>query len=733
MKLTNLKTDLSNEKILQKLNCTISSPLHDEFLEELLEIKEEAQGMLHPFGAMAFGELSGRVATKDYPEGTRVAYVITTVGDEISSYIEKYFDEGDYVKGMLADALADICLFEMEKSWGHTLMEECRKRGLGIARRLEVPQDLPMETQKAAFEVIGGEELPQMRLSEGYMFYPVKSICHVFLLSDEAEQFEIEHNCRTCNNRSCNMRQIQPITLRVHRKGIIELIENRGEETILDTLQRVWHDYSAVCGKRGVCGKCRVRILHGQVPPSQEDYDYFTEEELKAGWRLSCKAYPLSGCELEASFGEEDFSVLTNVEENSKNFTESTKRGYGIAIDMGTTTLAAQILDLSDGKVIDTAVSVNHQRSFGADVISRIQASNMGKKEELQQLIQEDLLLLIEKLLQHCKEAEEKIEAVCIAGNTTMGHLLMGYSCETLGRLPFAPINIEEIVGKAGEILGKGVKKAGLDYNVPVYLLPGISAFVGADITAGLLTCGFDTREKVSFFLDLGTNGEMALGNRERIYATSTAAGPAFEGGNIHCGCGSIPGAICHVKIEADGICYIETIGDKPPVGICGTGLVEAAAELVKNGFLDETGRLLSPYDKDGYPLAKTEAGETILLTQKDIRELQLAKAAVRAGLTILAHKYGIRWENIEHVFLAGGFGYGMNLEKASRIGLLPGALLGQVEIVGNTALLGARMYLTDPNASKRLEAIRQVCQETALAREPEFQDCYVDAMYFEE
>lgn len=150
MKFTNLKTELSNEKILKKLNCTMASPLHDEFLEELLEIKEEAQRMLHPFGAMAFGEISGQVATKEYPERTRVVYVITTVGDEISGYIEKYFEEGDYVKGMLADALADICLFEMEKGWGHIVMEECRKKGLGIARRLEIPQDLPMETQKAA-------------------------------------------------------------------------------------------------------------------------------------------------------------------------------------------------------------------------------------------------------------------------------------------------------------------------------------------------------------------------------------------------------------------------------------------------------------------------------------------------------------------------------------------------------------------------------------------------------
>lgn len=733
MKFTNLKAELSNEKILEKLNCTMASPLHDEFLEELLEIKEEAAGLLCPAGAMAFGTLPSRIATEDYPEGTRVAYVITTVGDGISGYIEQYFNEGDYVKGMLADALADTYLFEMEKCWGHALMAECRKAGCGISRRLEIPQDLPMETQRVAFEALGEQELSDMRLSEGYMFYPVKSICHVFLLSDKAEQFEIGHNCRTCRNKSCNMRQIQPVTLRVHRKGSLTILENIGEETILDTLQREWPDYSAVCGKRGSCGKCRVRILEGQVLPSPEDRDYFTEDELKAGWRLSCKAYPLTGCELEASFGEEDFAVVTMGEELKASLPKEHVSGYGIAMDMGTTTLAAQLLELSSGHILGTAVSVNHQRSFGADVISRIQASNTGKKEELRQLIREDLGQLIQRLLSEEAGAGVQPKCICIAGNTTMGHLLMGYSCETLGRLPFAPVNIEEIAGSAEEILGQEARRAGLTKDAEVCLLPGISAFVGADITAGLLTCGFDTREEISLFLDLGTNGEMALGNRERIYATSTAAGPAFEGGNIHCGCGSIPGAICHVQIEKAGNVSIETIGGQPPVGICGTGLVEAAAELLRNGFLDETGRLDKAYAKEGFPLAHTEEGELLVLTQKDIRELQLAKAAVRAGITILTHKYGIQWEDISHVFLAGGFGYGMDLKKAARIGLLPGALLNRVEVVGNTALLGAKHYLMDPDAPKRLAAIRSVSKETALAREPEFQDCYVDAMYFEE
>ncbi len=731
MEFTNLKAELSNDKILEKLNCTKASPLYDEFLEELLEIKEEAVRQLCPVSAMAFSSLPGELAVPDYPAGTQLVYVISTIGDQISEYVERYFSEGDYVKGMLADALADTYLFELEKCWGYQLIEQCRRIGKGISKRLEIPQDLPMEIQRAAFEAIGKEELPGIRLSDKLMFYPVKSICHVFVLSDEADVFQIEHNCRVCNNKSCNMRHVLPVELSVSRDGIARKVLTEGEETVLETLQRIWPDLSTVCGGKGVCGKCRIRVKSGRIPASLEDRDYFTEEELMQGWRLSCRAYPYSNCEIEVSFGEDDMTVLS--QGRAVKGTISNRPGYGIAVDIGTTTLAAQLLSLASGEVLATEVCVNHQRRFGADVISRIQASNEGKGQELQESIQRDVQQLLTDLLSKKKGAAKQVCEICLAGNTTMGHLLMGYPCETLGKIPFLPFQIEEVVKNAEEILGKEIEDTGLSPKTETRMLPGISAFVGADIAVGLLSCGFDSREEACLFLDLGTNGEMAVGNRERIYVTSTAAGPAFEGGNIRWGCASVPGAICHVRIREDGSCTVETIGDHAPVGICGTGLIEAVAELLLHGFMDETGRLCGRYAKEGYPLARTSKGETILLLQKDIRELQLAKAAVRAGMDILTEKYGTGYGELAHIFVAGGFGHEIDLKRAAQIGLFPGKVLDRIETVGNTALAGTGKYLTEAGAKQRLAAIRQASREVALARERRFQECYVEAMCFEE
>ncbi len=528
----------------------------------------------------------------------------------------------------------------------------------------------------------------------------------------------------------------------VHRKSTQEEISCEGEDRILDALQKVYPSCTAVCGKRGICGKCKIRVLQGDVPPSKEDEAYFSQEEIDTGWRLSCKAYPLGDCEIVMAFEEEEFDVLTDsaeVKENSRERERQPKAqgkgAYGIAIDIGTTTLAAQLLEtsLENREVEATAVSLNHQRAFGADVISRIQASNSGKKGELQECIRRDLLDLIIRLVQEKKIQEGELKRICITGNTTMEHLLMGYSCETLGKQPFAPFSLECVTDRAEAILGKGVGEIGLDPELEVCLLPGISAFVGADIAAGLLSCGFDRKEEVNFFLDLGTNGEMAVGNREGIFVTSTAAGPAFEGGNMKWGCGSVPGAICHVTVQKDGSALTETIGGVTPVGICGTGAVETAAELLEKGLMDETGRLETKYAQDGYPLAQTVEGETIAFIQKDIRELQLAKAAVRAGIEILLQKQGIGYDGLNKFYLAGGFGHGIDQEKAAVIGLLPKEVLDRIELVGNSSLTGVKLFMTDESALERIEQIRKVSREVNLAKEKDFQERYMGAMYFEE
>jgi uncharacterized 2Fe-2S/4Fe-4S cluster protein (DUF4445 family) len=231
--------------------------------------------------------------------------------------------------------------------------------------------------------------------------------------------------------------------------------------------------------------------------------------------------------------------------------------------------------------------------------------------------------------------------------------------------------------------------------------------------------------------IDLGTNGEMAIGNRDRILVTSTAAGPAFEGGNISCGMGSVKGAICSVNI-ADGNVSCGTIGDKAPIGLCGTGVIETVYELMKNELIDETGMLDEDYFDDGFVLAKTPEGEDISFTQKDVREIQLAKSAVRAGMETLILRFGVGYEDIDRVFLAGGFGYKMNLEKAIGIGLLPEELRDKISAVGNSSLGGAVVYLTEEDAPQRIEHIVELSEEISLATDKDFNQFYTDYMFFE-
>lgn len=500
-------------------------------------------------------------------------------------------------------------------------------------------------------------------------------------------------------------------------------------ETLLQAMLRNHIYLSAYCGGRGSCGKCKIKLLEGHLDITEPDRKYFTEKELKEGYRLSCFAYPQQNCKVRLMAGDEgDFVILTEGLTSSRGGI-AVDEGYGIAIDIGTTTIAISLVGLTVKNVLHTYTIVNKQRAYGADVLSRIKYANEDNLTHLQEIIRGQLRKGIHELVNETKIDKEKIQSVAIAGNTTMGHLLMGYPCESLGVYPFTPYNVKTTTKSFQEIFQSDYLKA------RVTLLPGITAFVGADIVAGLAVCNFDREKEVSLLVDLGTNGEMAIGNQDKILVTSTAAGPAFEGGNIQCGCGSVAGAICNVRLDGKRVHYT-TIQDKPPIGICGTGVIEILSELLREGHMDETGLLIDEYFEEGFVLTEktkeTGADQVkIVFTQKDIREVQMAKAAVRAGIEVLIEQYGITYEQINAVYLAGGFGYHMDIKKAVHIGLIPQALEEKIKPVGNSSLTGAVSYLLEDNTKERMERIISVAREINLANEASFQDYYIDYMYF--
>lgn len=718
IKTSEFEIQLDRKNVLNLIDCYEGNPVYDDIIEEYGGLAEKLYSVISPAAIIKFGRL---------PDNSPVIYVLASVGDEVSRLSASFFEQGDYLAGMLIDAMADDYLFQMDDKIQKIIKEECGVRHIGVSKRLEAPKDIPMDTQKLIFEETNASGELGMSMTSGFMFTTIKTTCYLLTLTEDEDVFMAQHDCSNCDAVNCKMRKKDMVQITLMEKGKAVVLKGLDKESIYETFLRNGVYFNAACGGRGTCGKCKIQLLEGELEITPFDRKKFEQEELEKGYRLSCKAYPEKDCIIKLGAGNEaDFEVLAEYETSDRGTQDAEDEKYVIGIDIGTTTVAVHLVGLKTGKTIEPYTTINKQRAYGSDVISRIQASNGGKKEALKHSIQKDLLEGIQQVILKGKIDKNLVEKIAIGGNTTMGHLLMGYSCEGLGVYPFTPVNIGTIEEDFFRIMGS-------DYlNIPVVLLPGISVFVGGDIVAGLLTCEFQKAKNPCVLIDLGTNGEMAIGNKDRILVSSTAAGPAFEGGNISRGVGSVGGAICNVTIEESGVSF-QTIGNKPPVGICGTGVIEITSELVRTGLVDETGLLDEEYFDDGYEIAKDEEGNPIAFTQKDIREIQLAKSAVRAGMETLLRRYGAAYEDIDTVYLAGGFGYKINIEKAVYIGLLPKEFSGKVKTIGNSSLGGAVKYLLEEESHKKIGKILEIAKEVGLASDKDFNEFYMEHMFFGE
>lgn len=717
---------INRDTVMHIMDCRKDSPVYEEVLEEYEELEKEISALIEPAAIIKFGRFDADVKLEGLENGAPVVYVLATAGLEISELSSRYFAEGDYLRGMLADAMADDYLFQTDSEVQKIIREECRLRRLGIHRRFEAPGTMPMEMQKAILDETEAYERLKIDITTGYMFTAVKTTGYLLEVTEDENAFHAGHNCEACEAVGCKSRKIAETSVKVTSGDLVYEIGCRKKESLLEAMVRNGIFVSAVCGGNGKCGKCSIQVLEGELEITAADREVFGQEELAAGFRLSCRAYPKAGCSIKLAAGNEsDFEILSDYRNEDDEKSKAGEDSYLIGIDIGTTTIAITLVGAESKRTIKTFTIVNKQRAYGADVISRIQASNEGKKEELRDSVRESLNLGIREIVESMRIAKSSIKKIAVSGNTTMQHLLLGYSCETLGVFPFTPVDVSLLEKPFLEIMGN-------DYlQSPVVLLPGISTFVGSDIVSGLLLCDFDRKKEISMLIDLGTNCEMAIGNSESILVCSTAAGPAFEGGNIQNGTGSIPGAISSVSIE-DGKAVYETIAGKPPVGICGTGAIETVAELLKVDLIDETGRLDEAYFEEGYELARNPEGRSIVFTQKDIREIQLAKSAVRAGIETLAERYGTELDAIARVYIAGGFGFKVDISKAVYIGLLPEEFSGKIEAVGNSSLGGAVSYLTEDGADKRVEKIVEASEEINLSADKFFNERYMEHMYFE-
>ena len=756
---TDFQIELDKNAVLDMMNCYSDSPVYEETAEEYEEVKQAIEKILDCKCVIAYDTILKQYEIPEVlPQGKNVFYTIVTIGKAASQLSEIYFQEGDCLKGMLADTIADAYVFAMEKQLHALIKKECKERKVGISHRYEAPANIPMEYQKVAFEITQAKEYLSMDITVGYMLNPLKSNCQVYLVTEDETEFKLEHDCRTCKNTTCAMRYIPPVELEIYdsNKEFQRRIICKPEESIWRAIIREGIYISAPCGGNGTCGKCKIQLIEGSLSITSSDETYFSKAELIRGYRLACQAYPEENCKLILPVNTGDTFLVLGTEETElqmkvsqkqeSKLSQNTKSNcykYGFAIDIGTTTIAISLINISREQLVDTYTGINHQSTMGADVISRIQQANTGGAIQLQKSIQKDLLLGIQALLKRNVMEESAISEMVISANTTMIHLLLGYSCKGLGVAPFRPVNIDLLVKSAQEVLNTELFR-----HVMVTILPGISTFVGGDIVSGIYSKKLDcnhNENSCTILVDLGTNGEMALVKGQEIYVTSTAMGPACEGGNITWGMGSVQGAISQVDLKPNLSVYhdksalqvdIKTIGDKQPIGICGTGVLEIVAELLENELIDESGLLEEEYFDTGFPIVDTQEGKTIIFTQKDIREIQLAKSAIRAGIETLIKKANVTYREVHNVYLAGGFGFKINVRKAVSIGLFPSELSEKIEAVGNTSLQGAIDYLMHQEQQeterKRLYSIPQRATEVELSTDQLFNELYVTYMFFE-
>lgn len=509
--------------------------------------------------------------------------------------------------------------------------------------------------------------------------------------------------------------------------------------TVLEAAGHAGIILNTVCGGGGTCKKCTVTI----EPKGTEVLacEYIIEKDLTvtipAAARFFQSKILAHGIDATDDIVPDVFKLYQNADNGD--------RILGIAVDLGTTTIVSKLIDMTDGRVLAVKSALNPQTRYGDDVVTRIA---FAEADNNLAILQNSVIKCINALTEEiCKQAQVDIDNIyelCLVGNTTMSHIFIGLPISSLGQAPYKPYSVDSYSIKAAESDIK-INPAGR-----IYTVDNIAGFVGSDITAVGLATDIDSADEVTLIVDIGTNGELIMGTRDKLYSASCAAGPALEGARISCGSRAGSGAIEAVVINQDDI-DIDVIGGSPEKSICGSGLIDAAAVMLELGIIDNTGRFVEKdklkqklpqaiiariTEKDGQPafiLSKNpdQSENKIALTQRDIRQLQLAKAAIRTGIQLLQNKIGVEDKGIKKIMLAGAFGNYIKRESALRIGLLPKVDIDRIIFVGNAASSGAQIILLSQIARTNAAKLARKIEYVEIAHDPGFSDAYADSMFF--
>ena len=518
----------------------------------------------------------------------------------------------------------------------------------------------------------------------------------------------------------------------------------RPAETILEAAQSGGVELQAICAGEGTCGGCRVRPTEGRLaPPTQKERHFLTPEEIDGGLRLACQARALGSARIEIppeSLTAPQRLQIEDVAEGTPSMPESDSSPaaarIGLAIDIGTTKLALYLVDLDTGRTLARHGALNPQVSYGEDLISRIAftASHPGGARVLRERLIERLNLAVAELCTTAGVDPESIDEAVAVGNTVMHHLFAGLPVRTLGEAPYRPLRTDAMEFRAAD---GGLRLA---EGARVFLPANVAGFVGGDHVAGLIATGLDAARRTSLLVDIGTNTEITLAKRGRLVACSCPSGPAFEGAHITGGMRAVSGAIERVRIRGDAV-DAYTIGRVPPVGLCGSGILDAIAEMWREAVFDRRGnfRRSAPRVRrrergDEYllvPSSETGHARDIVITRGDVNEIQLAKAAVRAGIEVLLRETATAAEEVDDVVMAGAFGSYLDPGSALTAGLLPAFPASRIRQFGNAAGAGARQMLAFPERRRAARDLAERIEYVELASHPAFHRGFVSAMGF--
>ena len=509
---------------------------------------------------------------------------------------------------------------------------------------------------------------------------------------------------------------------------------------MLENLLSVGEFVDNPCNGKGKCGKCKVRVLSGECSPlTEEEKKILSTEEIDSGVRLSCLANPVSDCEVELMQKVLEHKVLTTgaMPEFEK---DGDLTGYGFAIDIGTTTVVASLVNLETGEELASASDINAQKHFGLDVLTRItyeyENPDTGA-QELQNAIVDSLNKLMADACKKAKVDVSEIAKINVAANCTMMHMLLGVDARSIGKSPYEPVFRDAKTMPASEVGLNGSERCVL------YCLPHVSAYIGADIVAGAYVCQMQKSTDNELFIDIGTNGEIVLARGGELFSCSCAAGPALEGMNISSGMRAATGAVEEVQIRADKI-ELQTIGKARPEGICGSGILAVVRELVVNKIILKSGvfvKLEELEDTDWRrkyirlngtkrELVMCEDPE-ILVTQSDVRQVQMAKGAILSGFMALLNEANITMEDLDRVYIAGQFGAHLSVDSLVGSGILPACVQDKLTYVGNSSKTGAYMTLLSKKVTEEIEALAKKINYLELSNLDNYERLYSECMQF--